>query len=142
MITLKELNPHDYDLTDEQAQNLNELLDKMNKVRAAYGKILNVSSGFRSMEHHIQIYKDKAKKAGVAFDQSTVPLKSKHLYAQAADLIPQDLKDFKQWCKNNDDLLRDIGIWMEDFNSTPTWVHMQTVKYGSFVDGGSLYFKP
>src|ERR1019366_1590727 len=118
------------------------LLDKLNKVREKYGKPLKVSSGLRSMGHHIQIYKDKAAAAGISFDMKKVPFKSKHLYGQAGDLVPEDLEDFKQWCLDNDDFLRDLGIWMESFDSTPTWVHMQSVPYSSFKIGESLQFNP
>jgi uncharacterized protein YcbK (DUF882 family) len=132
------------DQSEEIQKNLEVTSDKLSKVRAKYGKPLRVTSGLRTMEHHLEIYRKKAETAGVPFDESKVPMKSKHLYGEAGDLVPVDgdVEDFKQWCIDNDDFLREVGIWMEAFHSTPTWVHMQSVKYGSFVEGGSLQFNP
>lgn len=144
MIAMSEiLSGNSFDDQSEEIQNnLTTLLGKLNQVRSKYGKPMKVSSGLRTMAHHMEIYKEKAEKEGVPFDPSKVPLKSKHLYGQAADLVPADVDDFKQWCTDNDDFLREVGIWMEAFDSTPTWVHQQSVQYGSFQEGGSLQFNP
>ena len=132
------------DQSQEIQDNLTAFLVKMNLVRAKYGKKLHATSGLRTLEHHLDIYRAKAKAAGVPFDESKVPMNSKHLYGWAVDLTPdeENVEDFKQWCIDNDDFLRETGIWMEAFHSTPTWVHMQGIKYGSFVEGGPLQFNP
>ena len=80
MITLREivkgLIP-----TDEQSSNLLLLLMKINKVREAYGRQMVVTSGLRSMEDHLRIYREK----GIT-DKSRIPMKSKHLLGQAVDI--------------------------------------------------------
>lgn len=144
MITMQELLSGNKlsDQANSIQENLQTLLVKLNKVREKYGKPLTVSSGLRTMEHHLAIYRAKALAEGIPFNISRVPLKSKHLSGEAADLVPSDLEDFKQWCLNNDDFLREVGIWMESFSSTPSWLHMQSVQYGSFKEGDSLQFNP
>ena len=144
MITMNELlSGNNFDEQGPETQaNLNALLVKVNLVRAKYGKIMNVSSGLRTLQHHLEIYREIAAKKGIPFDESKVPLQSKHLYGQAADFVPESVEDFKQWCLDNDDFLRETGIWMESFHSTPSWVHMQSVQYGSFKEGASLQFNP
>lgn len=32
-----------------------------------------------------------------------------------------------RWCLQNPDVLKDIGLWMEDPRWTPTWLHLQDV---------------
>ena len=127
MINAQELNPHEYSTTEEIQNNLDILLDKMNKVRVAYNVPMIVTSGLRSLEDQMRI--------------NPSATKSKHLYGQACDI--QDLDGtLKQWCLDNDELLRAIGVWMESFASTSTWVHFQIVPYGSYKEGGSLQFIP
>jgi hypothetical protein len=136
MIEYKELDPNN-EATPEQRKNLENLLIKLNKVRASYGKPLTVTSGLRSMKKHLEIYAAK----GIT-DQSKIPMKSNHLLGHACDFSCKDVKDFQAWCKNNEQFLRDLGIWLESFDATLTWVHMQDVPYGSFKTGGSLWFNP
>lgn len=136
MIVLKELNPNNYKTTPEIDANLDDLLVKMNKVRSLYGKSMIVTSGLRSMEKHLDIYKNK----GIT-DPAKIPMKSKHLFGQACD-ISDPKGELQKWCKENEDKLVEIGLWMEDFNATPNWCHFQTVQYGSWVAGKSRFFKP
>lgn len=110
------------DLTDVQKKNLPILLERLNKLRTAYGKPLSVSSGVRDMKDHLRIYAEK----GIT-DQSKIPMKSKHLSAEAGDLVAKDIKHFQQWIKDNEDLMEEIGLWFEDFSVTLTWVHAQIV---------------
>ena len=127
------------ELTEEQKENLEELLPKLNKLRTAYGKPLRVTSGVRSMKKHLQIYKDK----GIT-DKKKIPMKSKHLKAQAADIVPVDgnVKDFQKFILDNVELMEDIGIYFEDFKYTPMWVHVQSVPFGSYKKGGTIFFIP
>lgn len=127
------------ELTEEQKENLEELLPKLNKLRAAYGKPLRVTSGVRSMKKHLQIYKQK----GIT-DKKKIPMKSKHLLAQAADIVPVDgnVKDFQKFILDNIELMEDIGIYFEDFKYSPTWVHVQSVPFGSYKKGGTIFFIP
>lgn len=138
MLSLQELlKGKDYNaLPKEHQANLMTLLERINKVRTAYGKSMTVSSGYRSLQEHLDIYKRK----GIT-DQSRIPMKSKHLFGQAVDISDPN-KELQVWCQNNESLLRSIGLWMEDFGATPNWVHFQVVQYGSYKEGGSLWFKP
>jgi hypothetical protein len=119
MITLKELNPKNYETTAEVAANLDDLLVRVNKVRKGYGKPMRVSSGLRSQADQQRI-NPKAPK-------------SKHLTGQAVD-IADPKGELKAYIKANppDDL------WFEDFDHTPGWVHMQSVPPKS----GKRFFIP
>lgn len=119
--------------------NLMTLLERVNKVRDAYGKAMVVSSGLRTMEQHLAIYKAK----GIT-DQSKIPMKSRHLIGAACD-FSDSKKELQEWCKKNESLLKTIGLWMENFDYTSkpnAWVHFQCLPYGSYVDGKSLWFVP
>lgn len=127
------------DQSPEVQENLKNLLEKVNKIREKYGKPMIISSGLRTMQQHLDIYAKK----GIT-DQSKIPMKSRHLFGLALD-VSDPKKELQQWCKDNEQFLRDLGIWLEDFDATSTpspWVHFQIVKYGSFKEGGSLWFKP
>ncbi len=113
-------------------ENLTKLLEKANKLRTAYGKPLLVSSGLRSMKDHLRIYAEK----GIT-DKSKIPMKSKHLSGEALDFADPK-KELQTWIKDNVKLMEEIGLWMEDFSATETWVHIQTVPPKS----GNRFFKP
>jgi uncharacterized protein YcbK (DUF882 family) len=124
------------DQPQETQDSLNDLLEKMNKVREAYGKPMTISSGLRSMQHHLEIYAAK----GIT-DKSKIPLKSNHLYGKACDVADADGK-LKEWVKANISLMEEIGFWFESFDATPSWVHFQTQPFGSYKPGGTRFFKP
>ncbi len=138
MISFKEvLHGEDFHLLEPSHQkNLEVLLYRMNKVRAAYGNPMIVTSGYRTLDDHLRIYRNK----GIT-DQSKIPMASKHLFGQAIDIADAN-GELKEWCKANQTLLRQLGLWMEDFSFTKTWVHFQCVPYGSYKHGGSLWFRP
>jgi uncharacterized protein YcbK (DUF882 family) len=123
MITIEELNPHKYSTTPEQTVNLLKLLDIMNKVRAAYGKPMIVTSGLRSQADQDRI-------------NPSAP-KSNHLLGLACD-ISDPVGDVWVWCMQNMKLMENLGIYFEDKNSTKTWVHFQIVPPRS----GQRIFKP
>lgn len=123
MISAKELNPHNYATTEEQAANLAVLLDKMNQIRVLYGKPMTITSGLRSEEDQERI-------------NPSAP-KSKHLMGQACDVL-DGTGDLKKWVKANVSALESIGLWCEDFASTPTWAHFQIVPPKS----GNRFFIP
>jgi uncharacterized protein YcbK (DUF882 family) len=134
MITLQELlDGENFDNLDKTVQgNLKSLCEKMNKVRKAYGKSMIVTSGLRSMKHHLEIYAKK----GIT-DKSKIPMKSRHLSGQAVDIFDKD-GSLKAWIKNNIAILEEAGLYMEDFKYTPNWVHFQIVPPKS----GSRFFIP
>jgi hypothetical protein len=116
----------------EHQGNMLELLLRINKIRAAYGKPMIVTSCYRSLQEHLDIYKRK----GIT-DQSQIPMKSKHLYGQAVD-ISDPKRELQVWCSNNVPLLEEIGLWMEDFPYTSNWCHFQIIAPAS----GNRFFKP
>lgn len=135
MITLGELLKGQCDieeLDETTKSNLYELLNRINKVRARYGFPMIVTSGYRTMQHHIDIYKKK----GIT-DLSKIPLKSNHLYGRAVDISDRN-GQLQRWCLANVKILESIGLWMEHFSATKTWVHFQIVPPKS----GNRFFMP
>lgn len=139
MITLKELiKDVKLDSLDIQIQwNIQLLLAKINKIRELYVKPMSITSGLRTKEDHLRIYKEKALKEGITFDLSKVPMASQHLVGAAVD-IGDPKKDLQHWCLMNQDHLVSLQLWMEDFKATPTWCHFQIVAPKS----GKLFFSP
>jgi uncharacterized protein YcbK (DUF882 family) len=120
------------DQSPEIQRNLAVLLERVNKVRAAYGKPMTVTSGLRTMQDHLRIYREK----GIT-DQSKIPMRSRHLFGQAVD-ISDPKQELQRWILKNEKLMEEIGLWMEDFSATKNWVHMQIVPPAS----GQRFFKP
>lgn len=122
MITLKELlSGNDFEkLPEEHKPNLNILLQKINIIRSNYGKPLIVSSGYRSLEHHKEIYKNK----GIPEDK--IPMKSKHLSGEAVDIY-DPRQELQKWVLNNLTILEHAGLYCEDFAYTKNWIHFQII---------------
>lgn len=127
MISLKELNQHNYPTTPEIDKNLLVLLDRINIIREALGTPLTVTSGLRSLEQQQRL---------IAIGKSTAT-HSRHLYGEAVD-IGDSTGVLKAWVLDNVSLLESTGLWCEAFESTPTWVHFQIVPPTS----GNRFFKP
>ncbi len=117
MISYKELlHGHAInDLTIKQQQNLQELQTKVNVIRAAWGKPMIVTSGFRSLQ-----------------DQKRINPKvtnSAHMEGKAVDIQDKDGSLYK-WleedykAKGNDSLLVVNGLFMEA--GTQGWCHLQS----------------
>lgn len=113
------------DVPRAMESDLNQLLLALNKLRAKYGKPMRVVSGFRTPNEHIEIYKHKAAKAGIPFDQSKVPMGSGHLKCQACDFEDLD-GELDTWCLQNVSVLEQLGLWLEHPDSTPGWTHLDT----------------
>jgi hypothetical protein len=94
--------------TQEISDNLDKLLIPLNKIRAAYGHPMIVNSGWRPPSIN-------ASTPGAAAH-------SKHCLGLAADIADPDGKLMK-WVLDNLQLMKDLGIYMEDFRWTPDWVH-------------------
>lgn len=124
------------DLPADHQANLEILLERMNKVREKYGKAMTVTSGYRSMDDHLRIYKDLAKQRGQVYDESKVPKQSKHLYGQAVDISDPDGSLF-QWTKDNEQFLVDVELWMEEKDDVKR-VHFQILPPKS----GKRWFLP
>lgn len=123
----EELNPHNYPVNVEISANLDDLHDKLNQLRAAYGRPMVITSGLRS---------DEQQKALIAAGKSTAT-KSKHLIGQAADIRDEDGK-LAAWARQNVEILKDIELWCEDPEYTRGWLHVQTVPPKS----GKRFFIP
>lgn len=140
MITLNEiLKGIDVNsLPQEHQLNLNFLLDRINLVRKYWAKPLIVTSGYRSLQDHKRIYSTiNTKRVAKGLPEISVPMGSKHLSGQALDVLDVD-GELKNWCIVNEFLLEGLGLWCEDFNHTPTWVHFQMVSPKS----GKRFFIP
>lgn len=138
MISMDELLNKKYKFADQSADiqaNLLILLEKVNKIRSLWGKPMTVTSGLRMMIDHLRIYREKAAKEGVPFDESKVPKKSKHLYGQAVDIFDPGLV-LTKWLKANPQILIDAGLWCEEGNAN--WVHFQILPPKS----GKRWFLP
>lgn len=113
MISRKEIlmgRERDYPLTPEMDKNLEKLLEALNKVRQAYGKVMIVSSGYRPGHYN--------NAAGGA-------RRSAHQTCEAVDFADPN-KELAQWCLANIQVLIDAGLYLESPTYTPTWVHLQT----------------
>lgn len=134
MISMKEIlkNVKLENLPVEHQNNLYILHEKINKIRSLYGKPMIVTSGYRSLSHHLRIYRQK----GIV-DQSKIPMASKHLSGQALDIFDPK-QELQQWCLANISILEEVGLWMEDFSATPNWAHFQIVPPKS----NKRFFKP
>lgn len=100
--------PKEY--TKEISDNLDNLLSAMNQIRSAYGVPMKVSSGWRPAAVNKAI-------AGAA-------KKSNHMLGLAVDISDRDGK-LREWVLSNLDLMQKLGVYLEDFRWTPTWVHFQ-----------------
>ncbi len=133
-ISLKELTKgYNFDSLDSSHKNNLEVLhERINKIRAAYGKPLSVTSGYRSMEDHLRIYKAKG-----IIDKALIPMGSRHLSGSACDIYDPN-QELQKWALANVKLLETIGLWCEHFSATPSWIHWQITPPKS----GSRFFKP
>lgn len=121
--TLKELNPHNYPLSETIENNLNELIVRLSEIRQAYGKPMVVTSALRSQADQMRI-NPKAPK-------------SHHVTGEAADIEDKD-GALAKFVMANVEILKDIGLWCEDLNYTKGWVHFQIVPPKS----GKRFFIP
>lgn len=133
-ITMKEiLKDKKFEDADKATQaNLLILLEKINKVRTAYNKSMAISSGWRSPEDQIRIYKEK----GIT-DPKKVPMGSQHIKGAAVDIYDPK-QELQAWVKANIKLIEEIGLWMEEFSYTKNWIHFQLVPPAS----GKRFFIP
>jgi hypothetical protein len=103
------------DLDKETQANLLILHERINKLRKAYGKPLKVNDGYRRQQ-------DKPKNGAA---------QSKHFIGAAIDLDDDDSAYLWKWVQANLQLMKDIGLWMEDprwtHGSVGTWMHFQII---------------
>lgn len=127
MKDISELNPHNYKVNDNQKKNLQILFDRVMAIQEAYGKDFHITSGLRSEEQQQELVSQG----------KTNAKHSKHCAGAACDVYDPD-GELKKWAKENLDIFRVTGIWLEHFDYTPTWLHMQILPPKS----GKLVFIP
>jgi len=132
--TLKEYF-RDYTPNDDQIRSCTELSVRAWRLFNELGFDPVLTSGFRTKEKQIAVYKAKALTEGVPFDINKVPMGSQHMKACAGDFSdPGGLI-------NNaitDELLAKHDLYREHPMYTFNWVHLQTVPPRS----GLRTFKP
>jgi hypothetical protein len=124
------------DIPHSHQVNIDELLKRVNIIREAYGKPMNVSSGYRSLQDHLRIYSQK----GIT-DPNKVPMGSQHLSGEALD-IADPKGELQAWIKAHPEIIEQANLYLEDFGATPTWVHMQIRAFKSYKPDGTRFFKP
>lgn len=135
MITWQEIlcNYKESEIPDEHLANMKKLHEAVNKLRLAFGKSLLVSNCYRSLDHHLLIYKNM----GIT-DKKKIPMKSKHLQGLAVDLAGPNTAAFKKFILANLKLVEELGLYFEDFSVTKNWVHAQLIAPKS----GKRFFMP
>jgi hypothetical protein len=106
------------ELTDEIRANAAQTVSKANlllnvfKAKTQDTEIRKVNSGWRPEQIN-------GKTAGAA-------PRSKHMLGLAIDISDPE-GDLKSWCMDNQDVLQDIGLWMEHPSACKGWLHVQVV---------------
>lgn len=115
-------------LTDKIIVNATLLLGRVNLLLAwAYGEHVTPALDAHTGTHVASGWRPPA----INDATSTAAAKSKHLSGEAIDLRDSGTRDLARWCLRNLDALEEIGLWMEDPQWTPSWVHLQIVPPGS-----------
>lgn len=118
MITRKEYlmgRDEEYPLSPTQMLNMCDLLAAINYLRAKWEKPMRVNSGYRPGRFNTA--------AGGA-------PKSPHLMCAAIDIADPD-GTLAAWLYASDDLLEHVGLYMENPDYTPGWVHLQIIRPAS-----------
>lgn len=131
MITFNELLSGNSiaDVPHEHQFNLEELLKRINLIRDAWAHPMIVTSGYRTQQQHINIYRKKGIKP------PNIPMGSKHLVGAAVD-IADTFGRLQAWLKENPSALLSANLYCEE--GTDTWVHFQWQPPQSH----STWFKP
>lgn len=111
------------DLPSDYVANMNTLIPRVNELLEHFSQYRQVNSGYRSQADQDRI------NPGAPH--------SKHLICAAVDLEDKD-RALSKFCLNNLDLLKKIGLWMEDPGHTATWTHLQCIAPAS----GKIVFIP
>lgn len=145
-MNFSQLNPKRFTLTAEQYANASLLHVLLQELEEAFikagGSPFVVSSGVRSMEDHQRIYREiNAKRVAQELPPLKVPMGSRHLSGDAADLVDSQDQRLAKFCLDNLDLLERLGLYMEDPSRTKSpsaWVHLQRIPPAS----GNRVFMP
>lgn len=125
-------------LSIEARINLGQLLYRLNFIRRAFHTPMVVTSGYRTLEHHEDVYREmNEKRIAQGINPVPIPLSSLHLIGAAADVLDKNhlLRD---WIGKNLNTLEMLCLYCEDFNHTDGWVHFQIYPPSS----GQRFFIP
>jgi hypothetical protein len=116
---------HASDLTPEIAGNAHVLIERVNAVlsRAAADNVFPAADA-RGGSVVASGWRPRAVNNAAAHANRT----SRHIIGCAIDLrdsLPE--RPLARWCLRHLDLLVAAGLWMEDPQWTPSWVHLQSV---------------
>jgi hypothetical protein len=138
VISFKEIikNTSLSDIPHAHQVSIEELLKRVNIIRAAYGKPMKVTSGLRTRADHIRIYSEK----GIT-DPNKIPWGSQHLSGNACD-IADPKGELQAWILAHPEIIEQADLYLEDFSATPTWCHFQIKPFKSYKKGGTRFFKP
>jgi uncharacterized protein YcbK (DUF882 family) len=106
------------ELSQEYKDNTLKLLEKVNKLMYSFysfypeEKKRILSSGYRTPQINASVKGS---------------INSNHMKCAAIDILDQDNK-LKNWIKSNFKLIEELQLYVEDFNYTKNWVHLQIVK--------------
>lgn len=104
-----------------------DLMRLVDRIREEFGHPVRVSSGYRCPKRNKAIGGAPA---------------SKHISGKAADLMPVSPANAAKFRTFIELSAQRLGYWYEDLKKTPTWVHVQSVPYGSWVEGKERRFDP
>lgn len=91
------------------------LAGRLSELLARFGQPRKITSGYR-LRPVVVVVNGKANEAS----------HSLHMLCRAGDVEDQDWA-LKKWVRANPHVLVEIGLWVEDFAFTPTWLHAQIV---------------
>ena len=113
--TTDNLNSHKFPVTSEIALNLIDLADKANQFYDGYQYDIPITSGLRDSTLQMKV--------------NPLAPNSNHLTGKALDA--GELLDYPnrllEYVLSNLDLAMTLGLFFENPNFTPTWIHLQTV---------------
>jgi uncharacterized protein YcbK (DUF882 family) len=109
-------------LSKEYQTNALTTVERANKLLEAFGEYRKVNSGYRRPE-------DNAAAGGSKM--------SNHMKCSAIDLEDKD-KRLSEFIKTNIELVKDLELWFESPEHTPTWLHAQIIPPKS----GKRFFIP
>jgi hypothetical protein len=117
------------DQTEKVQYDLQVLVDRYNLLLGTMDeteakKFRTVTSGFRTKEDHIRVYKELAAKRGQEFDETKIPWGSMHLRGCAVD-ISDPTGWLYTFAVNRESVLEEIGLWCE-VKDDQERVHFQT----------------
>lgn len=110
------------ELTEKIHDNIAELLGRVNLLLAwGYRDGVRPALDAKTGTHVASGWRPKA----INEATSNAAAASKHLTGEAIDLRDNGTRDLVRWALKNIEALEEIGLWMEDPQWTPSWLHLQ-----------------